>query len=1301
MTKRLLAALLMVSTSAWAEKAAVDAFLGKATEQRLPDVQRMSSAGRAAVLRSAVTSMEPRLGVPKFLWAAPQRATTSLAALNVTPEQAARRYLAQYAELYRNGYPQLAAAKVSGVHDLHDGSAVIVTFQQRVRDVRVFRDEVHVVMNARLELVAISGYLTPATHTRAPFKLSAPTALLTAARDLTGADFNPQLVSELGPGEGGYTRFAVKTSRTPARTRPVYFPMADGLVPGFYVELKLPEAGYYSYVISAATGEVLFRRNLTAHAAFKYRVWAESAAPYRPFDGPFADASPYPGSAPDGQVPAAIAPNLVELENAGLSTNDPWLDDAATLTQGNNVSAYADLGGNDGFDNGDVIADVTGVRAFDRTYDVTQQPQASTDQQKAAVTQLFFNTNFFHDWYYDVGFNEAAGNAQTNNKGRGGAGNDVLLAEAQDFSGTDNANMQTPADGQSPIMQMYVFTGNDEASITLNPVVPGTDAGVMRNPVGADFGPQSFDLTGVVALVDDGVPTTVTATNPFNGSTTTFVTNADGCDPTPWVGDYSGKIVLLDRGLCTFVDKANNAQDAGAAAVIIANNTNGPWGGSLTGTSSTITIPVMAVSLNNGRVIKGDLDAGTLDTATLHRVAALSHDGALDNGVVAHEWGHYISNRLVGDANGLLGNQADGMGEGFGDFHALLMMVKEGDDFDGTYGLAGYAGSAVDPNAFYWGFRRYPISTDFAKNPLTFKHVSDDNALPALPAPSFSDVQNSESHNTGEFWSVALWEVYAALLKDPRHSFGDAQHLMKTYLVSGYKAMPVGPSIVDARDAFLSVMAANDPADYSLAWTAFAKRGLGMGAVAPPVESSTNSPVTESFEVGNDVAITSVTLDDAANSCDEDGSLDGNESGTLHIEISNIGVGALTAATVTVSVSSDTPEFTFDESDTVAVPALAPFSSTTLELPVSLAKLSGKRQLELNVAVADASLLHGTRTQAAVFPINLDISDWSSATDDVEAPSNWTASEDESLTTGQGWRISEEDGNHFWLGPDAASPADVMLTSPALAVGTDPLTITFRHRYEFEPVSQGDYYDGAVIEVQGDSGTWTDVGLFLAGGYTGTIYQGTGQNQSANPLTGRQGYVGTSAGYPAFVNETLSLGTAFANQTVRVRFRVGADDAEGATGWDLDDFTVTGATNLPFNKVVDDADACAVADNRPPDLTVPAGLAVNAGASVTIDATVTDPDGDAVTSSWSVSGVASPTVNGNSVTFVAPTVDQVSYVVRATITATDARGAKRLATTLVTVTNPAAVKKKGCGCNSGFELLPLLGLVLLRGRRKR
>ncbi len=64
--------------------------------------------------------------------------------------------------------------------------------------------------------------------------------------------------------------------------------------------------------------------------------------------------------------------------------------------------------------------------------------------------------------------------------------------------------------------------------------------------------------------------------------------------------------------------------------------------------------------------------------------------------IVAHEWGHYISNRLVGNANGLINNQGRSMGEGWADFHAMLMTVRDEDrnvpgnsQFQGVYAMAG------------------------------------------------------------------------------------------------------------------------------------------------------------------------------------------------------------------------------------------------------------------------------------------------------------------------------------------------------------------------------------------------------------------------------------------------------------------------------------------------------------------------------------------------------------------------------------------------------------------------------------
>ncbi|KAF2165924.1 hypothetical protein M409DRAFT_66876 [Zasmidium cellare ATCC 36951] len=76
---------------------------------------------------------------------------------------------------------------------------------------------------------------------------------------------------------------------------------------------------------------------------------------------------------------------------------------------------------------------------------------------EASTIQLFYTSNKFRDILYVLGFNEAAGNFQTSNFGRGGVGNDSVQLNTQDGSGLNNANFATPPDGQMGRMRMYVF----------------------------------------------------------------------------------------------------------------------------------------------------------------------------------------------------------------------------------------------------------------------------------------------------------------------------------------------------------------------------------------------------------------------------------------------------------------------------------------------------------------------------------------------------------------------------------------------------------------------------------------------------------------------------------------------------------------------------------------------------------------------------------------------------------------------------------------------------------------------------
>jgi subtilisin family serine protease len=90
--------------------------------------------------------------------------------------------------------------------------------------------------------------------------------------------------------------------------------------------------------------------------------------------------------------------------------------------------------------------------------------------------------------------------------------------------------------------------------------------------------------------------------------TGTVTTTNDGCSALP-AGSLTGKVALIRRGSCTFWKKAFNAQNAGAAGVVLYNNSAGYFSPTVAGTPA-ITIPVVATSNLNGALINSRLAAG-------------------------------------------------------------------------------------------------------------------------------------------------------------------------------------------------------------------------------------------------------------------------------------------------------------------------------------------------------------------------------------------------------------------------------------------------------------------------------------------------------------------------------------------------------------------------------------------------------------------------------------------------------------------------------------------------------------------
>lgn len=828
----------------------------------------LSQKNAALIDSSHPLQIDDDTKIPTFLWAAPNstgsamRTAAKKANTRAAIEQAARKHLARYASVYQLDKGAQASAKLQHVHHFGD-SGYIVRLGQQVNGIEVFARQMNLLLDHSLQLTAISGYLAPqpATSAKSLFNRSAVQAIETAFHDLH-QEYLPAQRLKLHKQQGVYQWYAMKTAlpstvkhnlTQPVRIKKVLYPLAKGLEPAYYMELstKTTDGGNdnanYAYVISAVNGALLSRSNMThsdSHAIipFTYRVWADDTT-LMPYDSPYGDDALTPLMLPVTTSASPMVSNLISLSCGPIGSCDPWLPATATETIGNNVNAYADLAAPNGFSRGDIHADQTTPYAFDYEYTFNEPDNLKHAKQlKAAIVQAFYTTNFMHDWVYDHGFDELAGNGQNNNYRRGGKGGDRMHVQVNDYSGTDNANMTTPLDGASAIMQLYPWTHEAERKKL---VVDVDGNKIPYSVTSAGFGPPKFFLTGKkIVLINDGVLTTSTG---GVGSAT------DGCQvPLVNAAELVGAIALIDRGDCKFVDKVKNAQNAGAVAVLIANNIDEAMI-RLGGNDDTIHIPVLGIDQYVGLAIKLAMLKTTV-LATMAQKHIRPYNGALDNTLVIHEWGHFLSQRLVTLSN----NQGSSMGEGWSDFLALLAIVKEQDrsiagneQFQAPYAIGQYV-SFVQPASYSFGIRRYPYSTNRSKNPLTFKHISNGVRLPknipAAPGTDRSGNSNSEVHNSGEVWGTMLWQAYVALLNDTaRLSFTEAQNRMLDYLVASLKMTPVNPTFLDARDALLAVVKTRDLADYELFRQAFAKRGAGAKAKAPGKYSTSHVGVIEDF----------------------------------------------------------------------------------------------------------------------------------------------------------------------------------------------------------------------------------------------------------------------------------------------------------------------------------------------------------------------------------------------------------------------------------------------------------------------
>jgi uncharacterized repeat protein (TIGR01451 family) len=656
-----------------------------------------------------------------------------------------------------------------------------------------------------------------------------------------------------------------------------------------------------------------------------------------------------------------VAPNSyevfawpVESPNFGGRTSEtsPWLDNVTaspngwhtigensyTATRGNNTDTYLDDDNTNSPTGGDAArADGGATLDFFFPLDVDLDPE---DYKEASVTNTFYWTNLMHDVWYNYGFDEASGNFQEENYTMDGVGSDFVRSEAQDGSGTCNANFGTPPDGSNPRMQMYLCTMN---------------------------------------------------------------------------GNF--------------------------------------------------------------------------------------RDGDYDNGVIAHEYGHGISNRLTGGpaASGCLGNQEQ-MGEGWSDYFGMVMTIETGDSGPDSRGMGTWL-FGEGPNDD--GIRPYPYSTEFAVNPMTY------NTIKTVSVP----------HGVGSVWCTMLWDMTWLFIDEygfdsDIYNGTGGNNMAMELVMEGMKLQPCSPGFVDGRDAILEAdMMINGGANECLIWKAFSTRGLGYSA--NQVSSSSRSDGIEAF--------------DLPPTC------------SLNIKKSTATISASEMDQITYEIIV---ENNFPDTNLMDI-------VLTDTIPQDLFLISASDGGSETGGVISWPLFDLLASEADTFTVVFEVKAGlnyivSDIFDDLEnGITNWSTASSGSTN----WSLQStvfNSSTNAWFAPDNNTTGTATLDL-AFEIGIDDGSeISFYHQYDTE-----DDWDGGRVFISTNGGLkWVDLGPNMTNnGYNNIIFNSV------------PGFSGNSNG---FVNTIIDL-DSYSGQNVLIRFQMDCDAAVGGNGWWIDDIAVTNLKSLTIN----------------------------------------------------------------------------------------------------------------------------------------
>jgi extracellular elastinolytic metalloproteinase len=775
-------------------------------------------------------------------------ATISFGQSKFDPSVIAINHLRTNAAKWHLTSKDFAEAKIQYVYTTQHNGVTHVYLTQELNGIEIFNAVANVnILPSGEVLLAYCNFIPDAKSFYNAPTLDADAALVSAAKHL---EVKPLGSFQVANNAVSKTKFeflpnGIANQNIPVRLKYYQNTTTGNLHLAWNADIEMANSDdYWSLFVDAQTGEILHKHNYTIKCQFhdhafqnidadcrepqtppsvKTENLAEKAAekPTETLNGGTYRVFPFPAESPQTSGHVLVS-NAVDPIASPFGWHDTTLTTGTNLsiTRGNNVHAFIDW-----VNNGrPSILEPNGGAGL--MFDFPFNPRAAADDiTNAATTNLFYANNYIHDITTRLGFTEDAGNFQYKNLNFVGRGNDHVSARAQAGAKAanpliNNATFATPADGFSGIMRMYLWARS--GALTPRHLDIRT--------------PASIASTVQTSYVVFSPPITPTA---LNGEMVLFADTSSRSTEACFRSRTSlaGKIAVIDLPMnytatCSPALKVLNAQDSGAIAVILCTQTPN-YTPVISDTSFSLTsrvrIPVLGVNLTDAGRIKNALRTDTVRVSIVRPASDSSIadfiDGDFENGIITHEFGHGISNRLTGgpmnvaclpaitNTSGL----TEQMGEGWSDFFALALTAKRGDRGEMRRAMGPYV---LRQNADGRGIRRYYYSTDMSINPQSFDSIYTSQASP---------------HPIGEIWCSTLWDLYWKMSDKygwdaNLRNFNSGNARAVRLVMDGMKMQPCLPGFVEGRDAILAAdRAAYNGENQCLIWEVFARRGIGFG----------------------------------------------------------------------------------------------------------------------------------------------------------------------------------------------------------------------------------------------------------------------------------------------------------------------------------------------------------------------------------------------------------------------------------------------------------------------------------------